>query len=254
MAVGGQGAPLVPLIDKLLLTHSKRTRCIQNLGGIANVTYLPPRGATQEIMAFDTGPANMLMDAFVKLSTGGKMAFDKDGRLAAAGRVHRPLMHKLEAMPYFDLAPPKSTGRELFGEPLARSMMKQFRKVSCPDLLATALELTAWSITESYRRYLPQAPQEVILCGGGAENPVLVERLRTYLTVLQCYQVRNISEYGIINPAKEALSFAVLAALTLQRIPGNIPCATGAQCPVILGSVATPGPGRIKPPTAAIFS
>lgn len=244
MAVGGQGAPLVPLVDKLLLTHSKRTRCIQNLGGIANVTYLPPRGATREIMAFDTGPANMLMDAFVTLSTGGRMTYDKDGRLAAAGRVHKPLMRKLEGMPYFHLAPPKSTGRELFGEPLARAMMKQFRNVSCPDLLATALELTAWSITECYRRYLPQPPQEVILCGGGADNPVLVDRLRTYLTILQCYQVRKISEYGIISQAKEALSFAVLAALTLQRIAGNIPAATGAQYPVVLGSVATPTAGR----------
>ncbi len=248
MAVGGQGAPLVPLVDKLLLTHHRRTRCIQNLGGIANVTYLPPRGATQEIMAFDTGPANMLMDAFVTLSTGGKMTYDQGGRLAAAGRVHRPLMHKLEAMSYFHLAPPKSTGRELFGERLARAMMKQFRKVSCPDLVATALELTVWSITESYRQYLPQAPQEVILCGGGAENPVLVERLRTYLSVLQCHQVGNISEYGIISQAKEALSFAVLAALTLQRHPGNIPAATGAQYPVVLGSVAAPGASGLKPP------
>ena len=238
MVVGGQGAPLVPLVDKLLLTDSKRIRCVQNLGGIGNVTYLPPRGSSQEVIAFDTGPANMLMDALVTLSTKGTMTYDHGGRMAAAGSVHQPMMRKLKRMPYFQLPPPKSTGRELFGEPLARSLIKQFRTLSCADLLATALELTAWSITESYRNYLPQVPQEVILCGGGAENPVLVARLATYLSSLQCHRVRNICELGMVNQAKEALAFAVLAALTLQDLPGNLPTATGAESPVVLGSVA----------------
>jgi anhydro-N-acetylmuramic acid kinase len=241
MVIGGQGAPLVPLVDKLLLTDRQHIRCVQNLGGIGNVTCLPPRGSPQNVIAFDTGPANMLMDALVTLSTNGRMTYDCDGRLAAQGRIYRPMLRKLQSIPYFQLPPPKSTGRELFGESLAGKILKQFPGISRADLLATALELTAWSIGESYRRFLPQVPHEVIVCGGGAENPVLMARLATYLRALGCRQVCKIDDLGILNQAKEALAFAVLAALTLQNIPGNLPSATGAVSPVVLGSVARVG-------------
>lgn len=238
MAVAGQGAPLVPLVDKLLLTDARRVRCIQNLGGIANVTYLPPRGVKDEVIAFDSGPGNMLIDALINLTSGGKQKYDRGGDLARTGQIHVPMLRKLAKLPYFQWPPPKSTGRELFGEPLARVLLKQYRNVSCQDLLATATELTAWSIAESYRRYLPQVPQETFLCGGGADNGFLVTRIRAYLGVLGCHAVRNIVELGIINKAKESLAFAVLAALTLHNIPGNLPGATGAELPVVLGTIA----------------
>ena len=238
MAVAGQGAPLVPLIDKLLLTDARRVRCIHNLGGIANVTYLPPRGGSGEIIAFDTGPGNMLIDALISLISGGKRKFDRGGAMARTGHIHAPMLRKLTRIPYFQWPPPKSTGREVFGEPMAKALLKQYRNVNCNDLLATATELTAWSIAESYRRYLPRVPQETVLCGGGAENAFLVTRIQAHLDVLGCHTVRNIAELGIINQAKESLAFAVLAALTLHNIPGNLPGATGAQQPVVLGTVS----------------
>ncbi len=240
MAVGGQGAPLVPLVDKLLLTHNQRTRCVQNLGGIGNVTFLPPRNSNENVIAFDTGPGNMLIDALTTLSTGGKLPFDPNGRLAAAGQVHPRMLRQLQDFAYFQLPPPKTTGRELFGEPLARKLRKDFRTVRCADLLATATELTAWSIAESYRKFLPRMPQEVILCGGGVENRFLMSRIAAWLGLQGCHRISTIADYGVLNQSKEALAFAVLAALTLQHLPGNLPTATGAQMPAVLGSISDP--------------
>ncbi|MGC9260628.1 MAG: anhydro-N-acetylmuramic acid kinase [Phycisphaerae bacterium] len=238
MAVGGQGAPLVPLVDQLLWTDSRRSRCLQNIGGIGNVTYLSPHGTTGAIIAFDTGPGNMLIDALAALTTGGKMTYDRDGKFAATGRIYEPMLRKLKAHEYFRLYPPKSTGRELFGMPLAIRMWRAYRHVGRNDLLATATELTAWSIAESYQRFLPQVPQETIVCGGGAENPFLFSRVQARLNLIGCHRVRNIVELGVINKAREAMAFAVLAALTMAGIPGNVPAATGARHPVVLGTIA----------------
>ncbi len=241
MAVGGQGAPLVPLVDKLLFRAAHRTRCIQNIGGIGNVTWLPPRGINTEIIAFDTGPGNMLIDTLAALITHGAMAYDRDGKLAAAGRVNMPILRKLQSIEYFMRPPPKSTGREIFGALLGKALLKRYPKVSDDDLLATATELTAWSIAASYGQFLPRMPEETILCGGGAENPFLVERIKVHLAEAGCHCVRHIAELGIVNKAREAMAFAVLAALTLENIPGNLPAATGARQPVILGTISRGG-------------
>jgi len=230
----------------MLLSHPKLTRCVQNIGGIANVTYLPP--ATQSsvlsphhscVLAFDTGPGNMLLDAVVRMVTKGRDGFDRDGRMAASGKLCDRLLRRLHAHPYFSRVPPKSTGREVFGEAYARRLVESYknRKVSRPDLVHTLTRLTAWSIADAYRRYLPRMPEEVILCGGGADNPVLMRMLGEELGPV-C--LRRIDELGIPNKAKEAASFALLGAATLDGVPGNLPSVTGARRGVVLGEIANP--------------
>jgi anhydro-N-acetylmuramic acid kinase len=243
MAFGGQGAPLVPFADALLLSHRKLARCVQNIGGIANVTYLPAvRGqwsaaGGRGVIAFDTGPGNMLLDAVVRLVTKGRQAFDQGGRIAASGKLCERLLRVLQRHSYFARTPPKSTGRELFGEAYARRLVESYenRNVSRPDLIHTLTRLTAWAIGGAYRRYLPRMPEEVILCGGGADNPVLVDMLAEELGGVP---LRRIDEFGIPNKAKEAASFALLAAATLDGIAGNLPSVTGAVQPAVLGEIA----------------
>ncbi|HVS72407.1 MAG TPA: anhydro-N-acetylmuramic acid kinase [Phycisphaerae bacterium] len=252
MAVGGQGAPLVPFADDALLSHPTKTLAVQNIGGIANVTYLPPlHEKNRRLLAFDTGPGNMLLDAMVSLGTNDKKRFDKDGRLAAKGSLDARLFRELQAHPFFDQRPPKSTGREDFGLPFARRLMGQIenRKLKIENLLHTLTRLTAWSIADAYLHFLPEIPDEVILCGGGADNPTLVRMLGEEFSALGSAQVgtpppkiRRIDEFGIPNKAKEAASFAILAAATLDGRPANLPSVTGASRPVILGVIARPTP------------
>jgi anhydro-N-acetylmuramic acid kinase len=245
MALGGQGAPLVPFADAMLLSHRKFTRCVQNIGGIANVTYLPRVGGARSaasgrgVVAFDTGPGNMLLDAVVRLATQGRQGFDRDGRMAASGKLCERLLRMLQRHSYFARVPPKSTGRELFGEAYARRLVEsdENRNVPRADLIHTLTRLTAWAIGEAYRRFLPKMPDEVILCGGGADNPVLVGMLAAELGGIP---VRRIDDFGIPNKAKEAASFALLAAATLDGVPGNLPSVTGARRSAILGEMARP--------------
>jgi anhydro-N-acetylmuramic acid kinase len=245
MALGGQGAPLVPFADAMLLSHRKVTRCVQNIGGIANVTYLPvvsgqwSVASSREVVAFDTGPGNMLLDAVVRLVTKGRQAFDRDGRMAASGKLCERLLRTLQRHSYFARTPPKSTGRELFGEASARRLVESYENRSVPrvDLIHTLTRLTAWAIGEAYRRFLPKMPDEVILCGGGADNPVLVDMLAAELGGIP---LRRIDDFGIPNKAKEAASFALLAAATLDGVPGNLPSVTGARRPAVLGEIAHP--------------
>ena len=245
MAVGGQGAPLVPFADALLLADAKVARCVQNIGGIGNVTYLPAvRGSwsaagLRNVIAFDTGPGNMLLDAVVRLVTDGRQSFDNGGHLAAAGALEHVLFQRLQRHPYFAARPPKSTGREMFGAAFAQTLVRQMenRKSKIENLLHTLTRLTAWSIGDAYRRFLPALPDEVILCGGGAENPVLVRMIGEELGPLR---LRRIDEYGIPNKAKEAASFALLGAATLDGLAGNLPSVTGARRAVVLGEVADP--------------
>jgi anhydro-N-acetylmuramic acid kinase len=238
LALGGQGAPLVPFADALLLRHPKLTRCVQNIGGIANVTYLPPLGR-HPVIAFDTGPGNMLLDATVRLVTNGRQSFDRHGRIAASGKLCQRLLRLLQRHPYFTRMPPKSTGRELFGEAYARRLVESYenRNVSPPDLIHTLTRLTAFSIADAYRRFLPQMPDETILCGGGADNPTLTHMLAEELPNIP---LRRIDDFGIPNKAKEAASFALLAAATLDRLPANLPSVTGAKRPALLGELADP--------------
>jgi anhydro-N-acetylmuramic acid kinase len=264
MTVGGQGAPLVPWTDAILLSHKSKTRCLQNIGGIANVTYLPSGQLSgvsgqkkkpadhwplttdhSSVLAFDTGPGNMLLDAAISLATNGTQKFDKNGRLAAKGTVDMKLFRQLQSHPYFDRKPPKSTGREDFGISFAKKLTTDHWPLT--TLLSTLTRLTAWSIADAYLHFLPQLPDEVILCGGGADNPTLVQmlteefsRITSNQTGPQKISIDRIDNYGIPNKAKEAASFALLAAATLDHIPANLPSVTGAARPVILGVIANP--------------
>ena len=249
MAVGGQGAPLVPFADAMLLTDPKKTRCVQNIGGIANVTFLPagnavPRTAAKRVIAFDTGPGNMVMDAVVAIATRGRQRFDRNGQLAAAGKLDEALFRRLKKHPYFKRRPPKSTGREEFGQAFARGLLNDIKngKSKTENLIHTLARFTAWSVAHAYAQFLPQAPDEVILCGGGADNPVLArmlaEEFRAMLPATPA--IRLIEEFGIPNKAKEAASFALLAAATLDGVPGNLPSVTGARRAVVLGLMANP--------------
>jgi anhydro-N-acetylmuramic acid kinase len=250
IALGGQGAPLVPWTDAALLSHPSQSRCIQNIGGIANVTYLPPHNPTRRpppraaracVLAFDTGPGNMLMDALISLSTHGKKRYDKNGQLAARGTLDEKLFKHLQSHHYFKRTPPKSTGREDFGQPFAQKLLARLetRNVKLETLLHTATRLTAWSIADAYTRFLPCLPDQLILCGGGADNPTLLRMLtEEFARHKNPPTISRIDHHGIPNKAKEAASFALLAAATLDRIPANLPSVTGASRPTLLGLIA----------------
>ncbi|MBQ1705139.1 MAG: anhydro-N-acetylmuramic acid kinase [Clostridia bacterium] len=234
MAAGGQGAPLVPFVDALLLTHPQKTRAVQNLGGIGNVTYLPA-GRPEDAFGFDTGPANMLLDRAAEVLTGGALRCDLDGKLALAGAPDRALVEKwMTEEPYFAQKPPKSTGRELFGVQRCARYLDEMAGRAKEDILATLTALTARSAADAYRRFLPALPDEVLLCGGGARNPAVRAMLARELP--EC-RIGLTEDAGLPGDSKEAVAFAVLAYETLHRRPGNLPAATGASEPVILGSV-----------------
>ncbi len=241
IAAGGQGAPLVPWVDQLLFSVPDRARALQNIGGIGNVTRVPPRGSGEEVFAFDTGPGNALIDAAVEIATGGKLTFDRDGRLAARGTVDESLLADLLRHPYFAAEPPKSTGREEFGRPFVSRLVELLEPEGDQDwmdLVATLTELTARSIADAYRRWLiPRGLDEVILTGGGAMNPTLVARIGALLRPLPLVDGATL---GVDPEAKEAVAFAVLAWAHLRGIPANLPSATGAAGPRVLGSL-TPG-------------
>jgi anhydro-N-acetylmuramic acid kinase len=241
VAAGGEGAPLVPFADRLLFSAPGRRRVLQNVGGMANVTWLPPRGDPSPLLAFDTGPGNALIDAAVELATGGRETFDRDGRWAARGRVDEGLLAELLAHPFFEREPPKSTGREVFGRPFVEALVQRVRpegEEEWADLIATLTALTAQSIVRAYRRWvLPRGADEVFVSGGGARNPVLFGMLAKELAPLPVYPGERL---GVDPDAKEAVAFAALAWAHVRGIPGNVPEATGAAGARILGSY-TPG-------------
>ena len=245
MAAGGQGAPLVAYVDALLFAHPRRVRSLQNIGGIANLTYLPPSelGPPPGLLAFDTGPGNALIDYAAGRATDGQWTFDRDGALAAQGRISQELLDELLAAPYLRQPPPKTTGRELFGAQFGAQVWEQAtaRGLAPADIVATLTAFTAHSIARAYRDFLPQPPAEVILSGGGARNLTLLAMLRERLPNVR---VMLSDELGVAAEAKEALAFAVLAYETWHQRPGNLPAATGASRRVILGHI-TPG-GRIS--------
>ena len=244
LAAGGQGAPLVPMLDYALFRSAKVNRVLQNLGGIANLTAIPAGGDADSVLAFDTGPANMVVDACMTRLYGKKM--DRDGRVAARGRVLQLVVDTLLRDPYFAAAPPKSCGREQFGEAYTTHFLALCRSAhaSNADIIATATALTAASIFDSYRRFVwthlgqraPLATTEFLVAGGGAKNPTLMRMLADGLTPLGV-RVRATDELGVPAQAKEAVAFALLAWLTWHRLPGNLPAATGASRPVVLGKI-----------------
>jgi anhydro-N-acetylmuramic acid kinase len=236
IAAGGQGAPLVAYVDALLLSHPTLTRAAQNIGGIANVTYLPALDVPGEgPFAFDTGPGNMLIDDAVRRASDGAQQFDRDGALAAQGRVDDNLLAALLADDYFTQRPPKTTGRERFGAQLGAEAWAEglARSLQPSDIVATLTALTATSIAMAYRDFLPGPPDQVIVSGGGARNTTLMAMLRERLPGAE---VIASDAVGLGAEAKEAVAFAVLAYESRHRRPGNLPAATGARRPVILGS------------------
>jgi anhydro-N-acetylmuramic acid kinase len=236
MAAGGQGAPLVPFVDWLLLSHPTLTRAAQNIGGIGNVTYLPPSRGVEGVFAFDTGPGNMLMDDAARRASNGQLHYDKDGAIAARGKIDAALLDSLLADPYFAALPPKTTGREKFGAQLGAQIWDDAtqRGLSAPDILATLTAFTAESIARSYRDFLPVPPDEVILSGGGAYNSTLKAMLAERLAPARVF---TSDDLGIPSDAKESLAFAVLAYETWHKRPSNLHAATGAKRPVILGDI-----------------
>jgi anhydro-N-acetylmuramic acid kinase len=236
IAAGGQGAPLVPYADYILFSDKRKNRIVQNIGGIANLTWLPASGTINDVLAFDTGPGNMITDRITYLITKGKHNYDVGGKIAASGTVYPSLLKKLMKHKFLQKHPPKSTGREKFGAKFSDHLYKTAAKakIAPNDILATVTAFTAESITFAYKHFLPKYIDEVILCGGGARNPVLVKMLEKKLKPIK---VTITDRYGINADAKEAISFAILAAQTIRGIPNNVPSATGADRPVVLGKI-----------------
>jgi anhydro-N-acetylmuramic acid kinase len=239
VAAGGQGAPLVPVADALLFS-APHWRALQNIGGIGNVTVVPPNGALEGVRAFDTGPGVGVIDAVVK-TLRPDMRFDKDGEMARAGKPVEEVLAALLAHEYFSAPPPKSTGRELFTPAYVADLVKRCRaaRVQCTDedIVATATALTARSIADSYKRFLPEPITEVLASGGGAKNKFLMESIGKLVAPVK---VRVFDEVFFDGEAKEAVAFALLAKLFVDGRAGNVATATGARGPRILGKL-TPG-------------
>jgi len=239
IAVGGQGAPLVPFADYLLYRHAKLGRVSLNLGGIANVTVIPANATPAQIFAFDTGPANMLLDALVARFTHGRHHFDKDARLARRGRAIPALLNELLRDPYLRQPPPKSTGREYYGAAYVQKLLALAKKHRArpADLLRTITLFTALSVVDALHGFvLPKIKiHQLIVSGGGAHNPLIMAHLAAALAPIE---VLPSSQLGIPEDAKEAYAFALLAYETWRQRPSNLPNATGATRPAILGKIS----------------
>ncbi len=242
VAAGGQGAPLVSFFDYAFFSDPHKTRALQNIGGIGNVTFLPAGKGADSAWAFDTGPGNMLLDFAAYHYSAGRQNYDKDGQMAAAGQVDETWLDELMAHPYFSQKPPKSTGRELFGLPFWKEVLATAtaRNKSAEDVLATLTAFTARSIVRSYKDYGPKSGvDEVIISGGGALNPTLVNMLAAEFGA--DVAVRRHDEYGLAASAKEAVAFALFGYELLRGRAANLPSCTGANRPVLMGQLA---PGR----------
>jgi anhydro-N-acetylmuramic acid kinase len=264
MAAGGQGAPLVPFADYLLYRHEKLGRVSLNLGGIANVTVIPASAKPQDVFAFDTGPANILIDALVSHFTRGHRRFDKNAQLARRGHINNSLIYRLMKDPYLKLRPPKSTGREYFGAHYIKDLLNFSRKheIRPADILYTVTYFTAASVTDALRRFVfsKHKISQLIVSGGGSRNPLLMAQLGALLQISSrsrlspsrhsrlgrvtdhfssnSIEVLESSHFHVPEQSKEALAFALLAYETFHHRPSNLPSATGATRPAILGKIS----------------
>jgi anhydro-N-acetylmuramic acid kinase len=242
IAAGGEGAPLVAYADFILFGRDNVCRAIQNIGGIANVTFLPGDCDINGVIAFDTGPGNMIIDRFAEIITNGKSKFDKNGELASKGKLNQDLLETLCSHPYLSKRPPKSTGREDFGIQFSDNLYKDTKlgNIDALEAIATVTAFTARSISDSYRRFIQPVSEisEVVISGGGIHNLTLLRFLEHYLKGIK---IRKADEFDIPSEAKEALSFAILANETVCGNPCNVPSATGARESVVLGKII---PGR----------
>lgn len=240
MAAGGEGAPLVPLLDYVLFADKKRGRVLQNIGGIANLTAIPAASSADQIIAFDSGPGNMVIDALAEILLDKK--YDRNGEAAAKGAVLAPVLQRALKDGYFSRKPPKTAGREQFGREFADAFLAECRRISKrpEDALATATALTAETIVHGYKRFvhstMQHAPVDYIVSGGGAKNATLMKLLYERLLPFEC-ALKTSADFGLPAEAKEAVAFALLAWQTWHKLPGNVPSATGAGKPAILGQV-----------------
>jgi len=232
IAAGGKGAPLVPFVDYLLFRHPRRNRVALNIGGIANITSIPAGAGADRVIAFDTGPGNMVIDALVAEHTAGKQRYDRNGRLAARGKVNQIALDALLAEPYYAGKPPKTAGREQYGKEFVARLLAS--AIPIVDLITTATVLTAATVAVGIRRFAVKGG-DLIVSGGGAHNPEIMSHLAAFLPR---FSIATSSDYGIDVDAKEAVAFAILAHETLRRRPSNLPSATGARHPAILGKLS----------------
>jgi len=241
MAAGGKGAPLVPFLDYALYRHRRYGRIVQNLGGIGNLTAIPPRAEPDDVVAFDTGPGNMVVDAVTEHLFG--KPFDRNGRLAARGEPIDRVLRELLRNMYFRQKPPKTAGREQFGREFVRELLRLCRRADENDVVATATALTARSIGIAVRKFVlplvepPARFREFVVSGGGTKNATLMAMIREELAPLKM-RVRTTDDLGMPSEAKEAAAFALLAYQTWRRLPSNVPSATGAERLAILGKVS----------------
>ncbi|MEC0242895.1 anhydro-N-acetylmuramic acid kinase [Paenibacillus dokdonensis] len=241
MAVGGQGAPLVPFTEYLLYREAHRTLLLQNIGGIGNMTVIPAGCTQEQVYAFDTGPGNMIIDGVVERLYPGQQTMDTGGAIARKGRIHEGLLQLLTQEPYYTQPLPKSTGREQFGSAYIDWLLAYAKQQNmiAEDVVATVTMLTAWSIGDAYRRYVRvHDPADVLLVGGGGSyNPVMIEFLRQEMEPMGV-QVMTQEEIGQSSDAKEAVAFALLADYTMKQQPNNLPNVTGAARPIIMGKIS----------------
>ncbi len=242
MAAGGKGAPLVPFLDYVLYRHRRYGRIVQNLGGIANLTAIPPRALPEDVVAFDTGPGNMVIDAVTEQLF--ERPFDRNGRIAARGQPIERVLQQLLRHPFFRQKPPKTAGREQFGREFVRELLRLCRRADDDrDIVATATALTARSVGIAVRKFVlplvepPVRFRELVISGGGTNNPTLMRMIREELAPLKM-RVRTSDDFGLPSEAKEAVAFAMLAYQTWRHLPSNVPSATGAKRPAILGKVS----------------
>lgn len=242
VAAGGQGAPLVPYVDWLLFRHPDEGRILLNIGGIANLTALPANAQPEAVIAFDTGPGNVLINSAMEIASAGKYRYDPEGSFAQRHPVREELLQELLQHPYFAQPPPKSTGRETFGEAMVRNLLRRFKVSDAELLVPTLTALTARSIADSIRWFvLPQMPiSRLIASGGGVHNRVLMTLLRDLLPEIA---LETSDRHGISPDAKEAVAFAVLGYQRMHNRPNNLPSATDARHPVVMGKVCLPAGG-----------
>ena len=237
IAAGGQGAPLTSYAHYVLFRDPKRSRLVVNLGGIGNVTYLPAGKGRDAVQAFDTGPGNMVLDGLAHHFSAGRESMDRNGRLAAKGRIDRRLLGKLLAHPFLSTRPPKSTGREVFGSALIARILAASAKRQAKDVLATCSLFTAMTVGTA-TRWLSGPIDDVVVGGGGARNATLMADMAS---VFEPVPVRRFEDIGWDSKAFEAIAFALLAYQTAHGRPGNVPAATGAKTMAVLGKIV---PGR----------
>ncbi|MCL5773970.1 MAG: anhydro-N-acetylmuramic acid kinase [Firmicutes bacterium] len=237
MAAGGQGAPLVPYADFILYRDLSRSRLSLNIGGISNITYIPAAASMSEVIAFDCGPGNMVIDYMAGKFSRGKKSIDEDGKRASSGKIQKDILKTLIKHPFIKKKPPKSTGREEFGEEFAGNILKRYKKAKPDDMMATVTAFTAEAIAGNIKSFIPALPHDIILGGGGAPAFILLNLLKEKI---EGVKFLTSDDFGIPLKAKEALSFAILGNETVFGYPSNVPSATGASRNAVLGKITLP--------------